>query len=113
MSTPQARAKQWGYEVEKACERELGKVFWGLKRMGSVAYKKAAADLVRPGVPPILYMVVTRDKRNPLLVTMSVEDFMDLLTRSDAMKRSVAIQVKGRERTWIGTLYHELRKAKP
>ena len=105
------RSKAWGYEVEMAALALLSGVFWGLRRTGSVAYKKAAADLVRPGVGEVLALVVTRDKHHPLLVTLSGKDFLDLMTSTEARGRPVVVQVKGRERTWIGTLYGELRKA--
>jgi hypothetical protein len=112
VSSAQKRSKAWGYEVEVSAVAALQKIFPGIRRTGSVAYKKAAADLVQDGdglVPP-LHLVVTRDKRRPLLVTLPVDDLLSL-TDGQRATTPVYVQVKGRERTWIGRLYDELREA--
>ena len=97
--------------------KALAPIFPGLRRTGSMAYKKAAADLTSgPGsrglemAPPLL-MVVTKDKGNgnPLLVTMSVEDLKRFLETPGNLP--VRVQCKGRASTWIGKLWRELREA--
>lgn len=105
----QARSKAWGYEVEVSALKALQKIFPGLRRTGSVAYTKAAADLRQDGTGAPLYLVVTRDKRRPLLVTLPVDDLLGL---TDGVRATtpVYVQVKGRERTWIGRLYDELKE---
>lgn len=124
MSSPQKRAKAWGYSVEVAALKALTPIFPNLRRTGSVAYKKAAADLVQDGTKSALApirLVVTRDKRRPLLVTLSVSDLVALLSEAgDKMQTlgsreistfPVVVQVKGRARSWIGTLYDALCEA--
>jgi hypothetical protein len=121
VTSPQARAKSWGYQVEMAALEELKDIFPDLRRTGSVAYKKSAADLVQDGngdsglLPrrlPILPLVVTRDKRRPLLVTLAVEDLVMMVSYTlTGPSIPVAVQVKARERTWIGRLYDDLVKA--
>lgn len=109
MSNPK-RSKAWGYEVEVAALEALREVFVGLRRTGSVNYKHAAPDLVQDGTPPTICLVVTRDKRSELLVTLSVSDLRQLVGAACG-ERKVIVQVKGRERTWIGSLMKELRKS--
>lgn len=111
MTSRHKRSKSWGYAVEVAALKALRQVFPYLVRTGSVAYKKNAADLVQAGVgDPPLRLVVTRDKRRPLLVSLTVEDFNALVGR-ELDNRAVVIQVKARERTWLGSLYQGLREA--
>lgn len=110
MASPQTRAKRWGYAVEVAAAEALGFLFPGIRRTGSVAYKKAAADLIRPGENEVRRLVVTRDKRRPLLVTLSIPDLVHLVF-AEKCGCEIAVQVKGRERTWIGRLYDELTEA--
>lgn len=112
MTHPQKRSKSWGYQVEMAALKCLREVFPRMRRTGSPAYSKAAADLVqegRDGGPPIVRLVVTRDKRRPLLVTLSMEDFLELVP--PVPDGDVVVQVKGRQRTWIGALYDALKAA--
>lgn len=109
MTSAQKRSKDWGYAVEVAALKALKPVFPGLRRTGSMAYKKAAADLVQETDGVTLPIVVTRDKRKPLLVTLAVSDFVELF--DEAPHVNVVVQVKGREKTWIGRLYDDLREA--
>lgn len=109
MSSRHKRSKTYGYATEIAALEALRRVFPYLRRTGSVAYKKDAADLVQEGVNSPFRLIVTRDKRRELLVTLSADDFATLA--GEVPGNSVVVQVKGRERTWIGTLYQGLKKA--
>lgn len=112
MSSRHKRSKTYGYATEVAALEGLRQVFPYMRRTGSVAYKKDAADLVQEGAHPEepIRVVVTRDKRKELLVTMSMSDFQYLCGKDDVLDATV-VQVKGRERTWIGSLYEALKKA--
>jgi len=103
-------AKARGYQVEVQVLKALKPLFPGLRRTGSPAYKKSAADLVLgdPGVKPVP-MVVTRDKSQELLVTLSMRDF--LCMSLGARPSAVAVQVKARQKTFVGTLYRQLKEA--
>lgn len=105
------RSKSYGYEVEKAAEAALSMTYPRIARKGSVAYKKDAADLEQEGTSKAApyRFIVTRDKRRPMLITMSMEDFYRLAGPRTA--DTVYVQVKGRAKTWIGGLYEALRKA--
>lgn len=103
------RSKEWGYEVEKSAEKYLKRLFPTLRRVGSMGYSKAHPDLVQDGEGAPYHLVVTRDKNNPLLVTMSVEDLFRLCADTSLEKAKVLIQVKGRASSWIGRLHRELR----
>lgn len=107
-TSKQARSKAWGYEVEIAALAKLKRIFPKLRRTGSTAYSKAAADLIQDGGGVPLYVIATRDKRRPLLVTMEIDDLLGLVDqqRDDVQ---VYVQVKGRASTWIGSLYGQLR----
>lgn len=111
MTSPQKRSKQYGYAVEVAALKALRRVFPSLARTGSVAYKKAAADLVSSGFGEPLRLVVTRDKGKRLLVSLSADDFLRVAESKSPHEFAVAVQVKGRQQTWLGSLYEELRKA--
>ena len=111
MTSPQRRSKKYGYAVEVAALKALRRVFPSLARTGSIAYKKAAADLLAPGFGDPLRLVVTRDKGRRLLVSLSVDDLVRLCESTTPHEFAVAVQVKGRERTWLGSLYEELRTA--
>ena len=106
------RSKEWGYETEVAALRALRFLFPGLRRKGSVNYYKAAPDLVQEGNPNLapINLIVTRDKRKSLLVTMSITD-LKIITNENAVI-PVRVQVKARQATWIGRLYEELRSAR-
>lgn len=107
------KPKRRGYAVEIAALKALKPVFPWLRRTGSTAYKKAAADLVQDSgfdEAPIC-IVVTRDKNKPLLVTLSSDDFVSLMGPGHEIGNNVVVQVKGRERTWVGRLYQELKAA--
>jgi hypothetical protein len=104
------RSKTYGYATEVAALEALRKVFPYLRRTGSVAYKKDAADLVQDGAASPFRLIVTRDKRKELLVTMSIDDFV-VLVGDEVGQEAVVVQVKGRERTWVGSLYAALKKA--
>lgn len=95
-----------------AALKGLMRSFPRLRRVGSVGYRKSAADLVQEGPEPFR-LIATRDKRRPVLVTLAVDDLHDLMVGGlDLAKRAgVVVQVKGRERTWIGRLYDELKAA--
>lgn len=112
MGSPQ-RSKAWGYEVETQALRALVPVFTRLRRTGSMAYKKAAADLVADGRGAPILVVVTKDKGpgNPLLVTLPAQDLLELVRDPRAHLRPVRVQVKGRAQTWIGGLWRDLREA--
>lgn len=108
MSSRYKRSKEYGYEVEKAALRALRRVFPTLTRTGSMAYKKDAADLVQnpEATTHALRLVITRDKRRPMLVTLDLNEFTEMLANPTALAyRKVMVQVKGRTRTWIGSLY--------
>lgn len=111
MSSRHKRSKTYGYATEIAALNALRSVFPLLRRTGSVAYKKDAADLVQESekTDAAYRFVVTRDKRRELLITMSVDDFNYLVGKDILTK--VYVQVKGRERTWIGSLYQALKEA--
>lgn len=107
----QKRSKSYGYETEVAALKALRKLFPRLRRTGSVAYKKSAADLVQNGMlENTVRLVVTRDKSQPLLVTLTANDFLSLV--QPGREVGVLVQVKGRKKTWIGGLMRELRKLK-
>lgn len=112
--TPQKRSKEKGYELEAAALRKLSYIFPGLRRTGSVNYKDAAPDLVQDGMgPPVLPLIVTRDARQEMLVTLSVDDLIALIQseRLDPPYIQVAVQCKYRQATWVGTLYRALKRA--
>jgi hypothetical protein len=107
------RSKSYGYEVEMSALASLARIFPKLRRTGSMAYSKAAADLRQDNfdhgdAPPPLRLVVTRDKGRPLLVTMSADDAARLAIKWFG---PVVVQVKGREKTWLGGVYDALTKA--
>ena len=112
-------SKRRGYDVEIAALNALKPIFPNLRRTGSVAYTKSAADLSQDVHGPWkrLWLVVTRDKRQPLLVTLPIEDFRQIAwaAMGDDPEHydgvDVKVQVKARARTWIGTLYQELKEA--
>lgn len=112
MSSPQ-RSKQRGYEVEIAALRALRPIFLRLRRRGSVAFSKSAADLEQEGIGNLgtVFIVATMDKRQPVLVTMSAAHFELLAHRPAAANVRVVVQVKGLARSRIGTLWRELREA--
>lgn len=111
MVSPQKRNKQRGYELEKAAEAELRKVFWHLARTGSVNYKHSAPDLAQVTENHPILLVVTRDRRRQMLVTLSAADFVDLTLGAVPWPPTVYVQCKSRETTWIGSLYEELKRA--
>jgi hypothetical protein len=114
MASPQVRSKAWGYAVEVAAKKALERLFPGIARTGSVAYTKAAADLVRPGTRrEVIRLIVTRDKRRQLLVSLSALDLETLLDSSPKQRAEyrVVAQVKGRQSTWLGRLYDDLVQA--
>lgn len=114
MATSGGRSKSYskkrGYNVEVQAVNALLPVFPRLRRVGSPAYTKNAPDLVQDGEGPVLPLVVTKDLAQPLLVTLSLEDFNDLMS-SIEVDCSVAVQVKAREHTWIGRLWRDLVEA--
>lgn len=111
------RNKAIGYATEVATVKALKSAFPDLKRTGSTAYKKAAADLVQDGrgsgaEDPPIRLVVTRDLNKELLVTLSVGDLLSLINlQSFKYEGKVVVQCKSRQKTWIGTLYRELKEA--
>lgn len=112
---PQRRSKEYGYEVEVQTLRALRELWPKLERRGSVAYKKSACDLWVPGMPPeaATLIVATKEKGpNPLLVTLSAEDFLQcVLEAQRVIPFGAAIQVKGRQTTWVGGLHRQLARA--
>lgn len=124
MASKQQRSKTWGRQVENDTKDALRPIWPSLARTGSVNYRKAAPDLVADPRPLTdlakkigvekrrsIPLVVTRDKRQPLLVTLLASDFVELVTDDGPPADGVVIQCKGREKTWIGTLMRELRAA--
>lgn len=110
MSSIHKRSKTYGYATEVAALQALRRVFPYLRRTGSVAYKKDAADLVQEGANTPFRLIVTRDKGREMLVTVSIDDFISLV--GDAIPgNAVVVQVKGRKQTWVGGLYRALKKA--
>lgn len=105
--TPQRRAKEWGREVENRALGQLKRFWPDMKRTGSVAYSKAAADLTTESGHVVvqckgrqltwvgklmrshkaanpdskLWLVVTQDKHSKPLVTLDLEVFMSILTQ--------------------------------
>lgn len=119
---PQTRSKQYGYSVEVAAARELSKIFGRLERVGSVGYaSRGGADLVQSihpgGGQKPLVLVVTRDRHQPLLVTLSVrqlEELLDLRMAGEGALLNhvpVVVQVKGRASSFIGRVWRALREA--
>lgn len=119
---PQVRNKQYAYSVEVAAAKELSKIFGRIERVGSVGYaSRGGADLVQSihpgGGQKPLVLVVTRDRHQPLLVTLSVHQLEELLELRMAGEGAllnhvpVVVQVKGRASTWIGRVWRSLREA--
>lgn len=106
------RAKRVGYTLEVDALKALQRFFPNLRRQGSTGYSRAAADLVQDGPGEPYRLVVTRDKGKPILVTLSVDDLDRLLIDCTRTGRdAVVAQCKKREKTWIGGLMEELRRA--
>lgn len=106
------RNKRIGYALEVDALKALQRLFPNLRRQGSTGYSRAAADLIQDG-PGIPYrLVVTRDKGRPMLVTLSIDDLDRLLIDCTRTGRDrVVAQCKKREKTWVGGVYDELRRA--
>lgn len=113
-------ASRKGYDAEIRALRELGVVFPRLRRQGSVGYYKAAADLIQDAAPPYdvnppepIVIVATQDLRRPMLFTMDAGDVVRVsaLSSEQLAAHPVVVQVKKREKTWLGTIYGELAKA--
>lgn len=110
----QVRSKEYGRETENAALRSLKSLFPNLRRTGSMAYRRSAADLVQDGDGETVRLVVTRDKRQPLLVTLSLSDLEYIaFTGEHNAEARVAVQVKGRQSSLIGRWWRELREATP
>lgn len=114
MSSP-ARSKGWGYEVERQAEKALQKLDPSIRRTGASSQKVAGApDLATPrtGTAPLL-LVVTKDKGpgSPLLVSLPMADLITIATVGWPVGAETYVQVKGRARTWIGSLYAELKES--
>ena len=111
------RNKSIGYTTEVAAIKALKPAFPNLKRTGSTAYSKAAADIVQVGTgteanDPPLRLIVTRDLNKELLVTLSVGDLLSMISlQSFQFRGRVVIQVKSRQKTWVGGLYAALKEA--
>jgi hypothetical protein len=103
-------SKRKGYALEVDAAKALANLFPRLKRTGSVAYTLNAPDLVQDGAGVPLRLIVTRDKGQPILVTMSVAD-LDRLADHRPAPWHVVVQCKKRESTWIGRLWRELKAA--
>ena len=112
--SPQAKAKAWGYDVERMALKALNTVWPELERTGASNQKiKDAPDLLEPGPPDRampLVLIVTKDKgqQGPMMVSLSLEDFLVLQTVSPR-HFTPFVQVKGRDKTWIGSLYRGLK----
>lgn len=107
----QLNSKRRGYDVEVEARDALRELWPTIERRGSVAYKKSACDLTVPGMVPreAWPLVVTKDKRHPLLVTTDIDTFIDIVRcGTNAGLFGVGVQVKARETTWVGTLHAEL-----
>lgn len=118
MST-QKRAKSWGYEVELQALKILQQLVPDLERTGASAQKsKGYPDLMTPSTgrrtldEATQCFIVTKDKgrHSPMLVTLPLVDLIDMVRMGPPQGR-VAVQVKARKATWIGSLWAELRQA--
>lgn len=76
MANRYVRSKRWGRDVENRALSVLKGRWPSMRRTGSVAYTKDAADLVTPD-------------------------------------KTVVVQVKGRQQTWVGQLMRGLMEANP
>lgn len=106
-------SKRRGYDVEIQALEALVGIFPGLRRTGSMGYQLGAADLERVGHSyrgEPFRLVVTKDLRRPLLVSLPVEDLEELM-RHGAGWKPVVVQVKARKQTWVGKLWDELRQS--
>lgn len=101
-------SKRKGYVLEREAEAILSLVWPDLKRTGSVAYKRNAADLVQEGEGKTICLVATRDKNQPILVTLSATDFVQLMRVENLTTSKVLVQCKKREATWIGRVWRDL-----
>src|SRR5678809_196010 len=101
----QKRNKTIGWADEVAALRGLIRIFPRLRRVGSIGYSKAHPDLVQDGLEPAINMIVTRDANQPQLVSLALSDLVLLIDwagDSGVEKLAVRIQVKHRQKTWIG-----------
>lgn len=107
-------SKARGYNVEVAAATALREAFPKIRRVGSPGYSKAHADLVQDGdgIAPPLRLVVTKakGKTSPMLVTLSMEDFLEYAGEGIDWV-PVYVQCKGIARSYIDTVYRELREA--
>jgi hypothetical protein len=109
------RSKQWGSEVERATEVRIRKMFPEAERVGSLGYTEAHPDLIQDCEDghPVINMVVVRDFRQPLLATVNFED-LELLVSSTPQQvadMGLRVQVKARQKTWIGQVYGALTRS--
>jgi hypothetical protein len=109
------RGRRWGSATERATVKQLVPMFPEAKRIGSLGYTAGHPDIVQDAEEdqPILNMVVVRDKRQPLLATVSLDDLEMLiqLTPEQISKLALRCQVKGRATTWIGKVYAQLTRS--
>lgn len=107
------RSKSWGYEVEVQALKALQPLFGGLDRTGASAQKsKGWPDLVQSGTSPPFHFLVTKEKGpgKPLLITMSVDDFLAIASLGLPNTPTVVVGVKGRAKMWIQTIWGELQE---
>lgn len=112
MTTQIARNKQYGYEVEVQALKALKALWPTLERTGASNQKHAHdPDLILRGTNPPLLLIVTKDKgQHPMMLHIQMDDFLALVTLG-APDVGVAVQVKGRAKTWIGGLFAGLQEA--
>lgn len=118
MSHP-SKTKGYRGEVE-ALQAVVDLGFTKAERTGSLAYTKAAADLVQPGAsggitfgPPPIRIIATKDDHQPLLFTLTAGDLERVRIAHDLSLVPLVVQVKKRKTTWIGGLFRELKEATP
>ena len=113
MRTPQS-AKAWGRTVENRALLILQAVWPRLRRIGTGGYSKAHPDLLFTGDPELatLHLVVTQDYYSYPLVTLDLRQFVNFLDKAQ-LPYPVAVQVKARSTTWVGSLMRDLKRAYP
>ena len=110
MANRYARSKRWGRDVENRALAILHEVWPKMKRTGSVAYTKAAADLITPNKDVVvqvkgrqqtwvgsllralkevepdarIHLVITQDKHSAPLVTLDLALFTRIVNVREA-----------------------------
>jgi len=106
------RNKDWGYEVEVQALDSLRHLFPDMERTGASSQKqKGWPDLIADGWDP-LELLVTKEKGRckPLLVTLSIHDFLEVAALGLAPNGGAAVSCKGRSQLWVHRMYLELKE---